>query len=96
MQVKISPQAVEHIKQKGGHLVVFPGRSSGCCISGAVPTLMLDVHRPLQKPENYETMEVSGVTVHLDRELKLFPGTAEVALEQTLWWKSLSLNYREN
>ncbi|KKM09516.1 hypothetical protein SY88_18055 [Clostridiales bacterium PH28_bin88] len=94
MQVKISPEAAEHINQKGGHLVIFRGQYSGCC-AGSVPAPMLELGIPRNAPENYETMEVAGVTVHLDHEVTSFPGIAEISLDKALWWKTLSLDYRE-
>lgn len=94
MQVTVSPEAAAFIKEKGGHILIFRGQYSGCCV-GSVPAPKLDVGKPRNPPENYKIVEISGVTVHIDKELNQFSGTADISLDKALRWRTLSLQYRE-
>lgn len=90
MDVIIREEASEHIRSKGGHLLIFVARLTGCC-AGSVPSPMLELGKPRSSPENYEAREVGGVTVHLARELASRPGWLEVGLSKLLAWKTLTL-----
>lgn len=39
MQVRITPEAAEYIREQGSHLVIFRGQYSGCLV-GSVPAPM--------------------------------------------------------
>lgn len=92
--VSISDEAVEYIKNKGGRVIIFQGCLTGCC-AGNVPSPMMEVGAPRRSDDNYDIFNESGVTVYLDKELASYSGTAKIALDRTLWWKSLSFSYME-
>lgn len=88
----MTPEATEHVLNKGGQLVVFLGTASGCCIGG-VPMPMVELGPPRRAPENYEIRKVAGLTIYLSREAAALAGEMEVSLSRGLWSKSLSLRW---
>lgn len=90
MDVIIREEASEHIKTKGGHLLIFVARLTGCC-GGGVPSPMFELGKPRSSRENYEVRDVGGVTVYLAKELATRPGWLEVGLSKFLAWQSLTL-----
>lgn len=95
IHVTITDEAVEYIKNKGSRVIIFQGCLTGCC-AGNVPSPMMEIGAPRRPIENYDIITETGVTVYLDKELASYNGTAKIALDRTLWWKSLSFNYLED
>ncbi len=94
MKFQISAVAADHIKQKGGEIIIFKGSLMGCC-GGTMPSPMLEVGHPRRPLENYHTLEQAGISIYLDNDLLSYQGVAEIGLEKNLWWKSVSFQYRE-
>jgi len=96
MNIKITPQAAELIRRKGGQVVLFEGRLTGC-VAGNIPAPMMEVGRPRRTLDNYAVLEEAGVQVYLDKILLTYPGTAEFSVVQNMWKKKvLSFNYQED
>jgi len=94
ININISPEAAGFIKKKGGKLIIFQGTLSGCC-GGSLPSPMFEVGSPRRPLDSYQSLNESGITVYSDNELIESKGTAQISLERTLWWQSLSFNYQD-
>lgn len=94
MNVKITPEAAELIRRKGGQVVIFQGLLSGCC-AGSLPAPAMEVGRPRQSPDNYSLREEAGVQVYLEKTLLEYTGTAEFSVGRNFWKNVVSFNYRE-
>ncbi|CAA7601511.1 Hypothetical protein DEACI_2178 [Acididesulfobacillus acetoxydans] len=96
MNIHITPQAAAVIRRRGGQVILFEGRLTGC-VAGNIPAPMMEVGRPRRPPDHYIVVEEEGVAVYLDKVLRSYPGTAEISVVPHRWNKeSLSFNYREN
>ncbi len=92
MRITMEPEAAEHIRRKGGQLILFRATMTGCCGIGSVPTPMWEIGRPRRPIQEYRVEEIQGVTVYLDRALDL-PGLGiHVGLDSVFGWRFLSLS----
>ena len=72
-------QAAELIRQKGGQVIIFEGRLTGC-VAGNLPAPIMEVGRPRRPLDNYAVLEEAGVQVYLKKILLTYPGTAEFSV----------------
>jgi len=86
-EVRLEPAARAFLRERGGHLTLRGSRRHGCCGGVAfVPTALPE--RPAS-PEDYRTLEVEGVTVHLDPTLLDPPPSFRIGLDSLLGMKRL-------
>lgn len=68
MEIWLSQEALQELRQKEKILTIFLGEYSGCCI-GKVPALMADARRPLEQLEQYQLFQVEDVKIYLDKKI---------------------------
>lgn len=94
MDIRVTPQAADLLRNRGGQVILFEGRLTGC-IAGNIPAPMMEVGRPRQPLDHYEVREKAGVQFYLAKNLLGYPGTAEFSTVRSIWNKeTLAFNYR--
>ncbi len=92
MRVTVEPEAVDFIRSKGGHLILFQAEVTGCCGVGSAMAPNLDIGLPRRPPAEYRSFESDGITVHVDNALDLEDDDFRVSLTSIFGWRSLSLS----
>lgn len=94
MRVNISDSASNYILSKGGELLIFMGRTDGCCV-GTVYNPSYELGKPRRSLENYRILKVGEVTVYLDEDISNLSGSIDISLDSILGWKAIGLNYKD-
>ncbi|MFO7172182.1 MAG: CC/Se motif family (seleno)protein [Bacillota bacterium] len=93
MKLIIDPDAAELIRQKGGHAIVFAGKTGGCCTFGWILEPQVEIGRPRRPLEAYRVIEADGATIYLDRTLDWVEKTYRLHVTRFLGFKALSVSY---
>lgn len=91
MRISLDPDAAEHIRRKGGHLILFRAELTGCCGIGSAPAPMWEIGPPRRPLEDYRVEQTQGVTVYVDRALDVSGLGLRIGLDNIFGWCSLSL-----
>lgn len=95
MKVTIEPDAVALIRGKGGHLILFQARATGCCGIGSALIPMVEIGKPRKPTEAYSVIEQDGVKIHVDRALDEAGANYRIQLTRFLRRPSITVSMQE-
>lgn len=94
-RVTLGAGVADLVRQKGGHLILFQAQLTGCCGIGSAPAPDWEIGAPRRPPEEYRSVDLDGIVVHVDHALDRSAQEIHVSLSSWLGWKSLTLYAKE-
>ena len=86
-EIRIEPEAREHLAGKGGAVTLRGSRRHGCC--GGTAFVPVAEPGPPAERERYRTVEVEGITVFLERNVETASEPLVIGIDELWGWKRL-------
>jgi hypothetical protein len=87
VEIRVEPDAREYLRAHGGAVTLRGSRRHGCC--GGTAFVPVAEPGPPADMEHYRAHEVDGITVYLERDVRVGPESLVVGLDALWRWQRL-------